>query len=120
MYVGQFPLWNATFGQILDGFVITLPVRNVPSPPPVEPPPPLSASVAGFLIIFAAGAAVGFTAVAVILLRRWGRDPLTPYAYAGPLSSPRPRCGNLKTPRSPPCTRGRPAFVPPPPAASLP
>jgi len=120
MYVGQFPLWNATFGQILDGFVITLPVRNVPSPPPVEPPPPLSASVAGFLIIFAAGAAVGFTAVAVILLRRWGRDRLTPYAYEGPLSSPCPRCGNLNTPGSPLCTRCGQSLVRPPPGGITP
>src|SRR2546428_6598258 len=107
MYVGQFPLWNATFGQILAGFVITLPVRNVPGPPPVEPPPLLSASVAGFLIIFAAGAAVGFTAVAVILLRRWGRDRLQAYAYEGPLSYPCPRFGNLHNPGMPPCTPSR-------------
>ncbi len=120
MYVGQFPLWNATFGQILDGFVITLPVRNVPSPPPVEPPPLLSASVAGFLIIFAAGAAIGFTAVAVILLRRWGRDRLTPYAYEGPLSSPCPRCGNLNTPGSPLCTRCGQSLVRPPPGGITP
>ena len=119
-YTGQFPMLNTTFGQIIDGFVITL---APPSPPPPAPgPQPKPAGVdLGLYLQIGEVAAATTVLLAIILIRRSHAPGRRTSAI--PLSTPIrfcPRCGTPVEPIGRWCPRCGEILRGPPPGTGPP